>query len=111
MNRFGVLPGYMWNDFSNATGKTIKPEYLLEAEKLAKEDDMLSYTSLYIHLLDQYLWELISKEEMQKVGQAILHNLAECYGVEYAVIERPDLKGMLQAWQALFNNVVIMRVK
>ena len=111
MNRFGVLPGYMWNDFSNATGKTIKPEYLLEAEKLAKEDDMLSYTSLYIHLLDQYLWELISKEEMQKVGQAILHNLAECYGVEYAVIESPDLKGMLQAWQALFNKVVILRVK
>lgn len=61
--------------------------------------------------MDQYLWELISKEEMQKTGQVILHNLAGCYGVEYSVIDSPKLEGMLQAWQALFNNVVAMRVK
>lgn len=111
LRRFGVLPGTMWNDFSKVTGMTVKPEYLLAAEKLAQENDMLCYTSLYIHLMDQYLWELISKEEMQKTGQVILHNLAGCYGVEYSVIDSPKLEGMLQAWQALFNNVVAMRVK
>lgn len=111
LHRFGVLPGTMWNDFSKVTGKSVKPEYLLAAEKLAKENDMLCYTSLYIHLLDQFLWELISKEEMQKTGQVVLHNLAECYGVDYSVIESPDLEGMLQAWQVLFNNVVILKVK
>ncbi len=111
LKRFGVLPGAMWNDFSKLTGTTVKPKYLLAAEKLAKENDMLCYTSLYVHLIDQYLWELISEEEMQKTGQNILHNLAECYGVEYFVIETASLEGMLQAWQALFNNIVVLRVK
>ena len=111
LKRFGVLPGNMWNDFSKITGNTVKPRYLLAAEKLAKENDMLCQTSLYIHLLDQYLWDLISKEEMQKTGQVILHNLSDCYGVDPSLIDSPDLEGMLSAWQALFNNVAILRLK
>ncbi|MGM9582301.1 MAG: adenosylcobinamide amidohydrolase, partial [Phascolarctobacterium sp.] len=108
--RFGVLPGNMWNDFFKVKGNTIKPKYLLEAEKLAKENDMLCHTSLYIHLLDQYLWGLISREEMKKTGQVLLHNLSDCYGVEPSLIDSPDLEGMLQAWKSLFNSVVIIRV-
>ena len=111
MKRFGVLPGTMWNDFSKVKSTTIKPQYLLEAEKLAKENDMLCFTSLYIHLIDQYLWELIGEEEMIKTGQVIIHNLAERYSVDYPVIDKSSLDGMLQAWKELFNNVVISRIK
>lgn len=51
LRRFGVLPGTMWNDFSKVTGMTVKPEYLLAAEKLAQENDMLCYaTLLYIFI-------------------------------------------------------------
>ena len=64
-----------------------------------------------MHLIDQYLWELIGEEEMIKTGQVIIHNLAERYSVDHPVIDKSSLDGMLQAWKELFNNVVISRIK
>ena len=88
----------------------MKPEYLLAAEKLAVEDIMLVYTSLYAHLLDQYLWELISAEEMRLAGQQLLKVLAEQYAVEAELIDEGTLTAMLAAWQKQFNKIIAQRL-
>ncbi len=110
LKRFGVLPGTMWGLYAAQTGAEVKPEYLVAAEELAHENIMLVYTSLYIHLLDQQLWELISAEEMQQAGQQLLDVLADKYIVEKELIAAPSLEAMLTAWQQLFNRVVAGRL-
>lgn len=106
LKRFGILPSGMWAEYQECTKENIKPVYLLAAENLAKDKAMLTYTSLYIHLLDQFLWELINAEEMQFAGQSILDMIASCYNAESEQISNADVDGMLEAWKFLFNKIV-----
>lgn len=106
LKRFGILPGGMWAEYQASTKAEVKPVYLLAAEALAKDKAMLTYTSLYIHLLDQFLWQLISEEEMQLAGQSLLDTLATYYNVGNEQITQANLEGMLASWKALFNKIV-----
>lgn len=106
LKRFGVLPSEMWVLFKNNNKDYVKPEFLVTAEKLASEEDMLCFTSLYIHLLDQMLWKLISVQEMQKFGQVILNNIADVYNIDAEIIEKSSLEAMLEAWKLMFNKIV-----
>lgn len=111
LKRFDIKAGDMWQSYSAQDAVVVKPEYLLAAEKLATEDIMLVYTSLYAHLLDQYLWELISAKEMQMVGQQLLKVLAEQYAVEAELIDEGTLAAMLAAWQKQFNKIIAHRLQ
>lgn len=111
LKRFDIKAGDMWQSYSAKDAAVVKPEYLLAAEKLAKEDIMLVYTSLYAHLLDQHLWELISAEEMQMAGQQLLKVLAEQYTVEAELIEEGTLASMLTAWKQQFNKIIELRLQ
>lgn len=111
LKRFDIKAGDMWQSYSAQDAAVVKPEYLLAAEKLAKEDIMLVYTSLYAHLLDQYLWELISAKEMQMAGQQLLKVLAEQYAVEAELIDEGTLAAMLAAWQKQFNKIIAHRLQ
>jgi uncharacterized membrane protein len=48
---------------------------------LEKEETMVLYTSLYVHLLDQYVWGLLSGEEIAVGTKQILLIMAEYYQV------------------------------
>lgn len=111
LKRFDIKAGDMWQSYSAQDAAVVKPEYLLAAEKLAVEDIMLVYTSLYAHLLDQYLWELISAKEMQMAGQQLLKVLAEQYAVEAELIDEGTLAAMLAAWQKQFNKIIAHRLQ
>ena len=111
LKRFDIKAGDMWQSYSAQDAVVVKPEYLLATEKLAKEDIMLVYTSLYAHLLDQYLWELISAKEMQMAGQQLLKVLAEQYAVEAELIDEGTLAAMLAAWQKQFNKIIAHRLQ
>ena len=110
LKRFDIKPGDMWQAYSAQDAAVVKPEYLLAAEKLAKEDIMLVYTSLYAHLLDQHLWELISAKEMQLAGQKLLQAIAEQYNVEAEIINEGTLASMLASWQQQFNKIIAERL-
>ena len=111
LKRFDIKPGDMWQAYSAQDAAVVKPEYLLAAEKLAKEDIMLVYTSLYAHLLDQHLWELISAKEMQMAGQKLLQAIAEQYNVEAEIINEGTLPVMLASWKQQFNKIIIQRLR
>lgn len=106
LKRYGVQPKVMWEEFHAKNPAIIKPSYLVAAEKLAREDAMLIYTSLYVHLLDQCAWELISAQEMREAGQCLLDILAEKYNVEKVELNGNDNSAMLTAWKLLFNHIV-----
>ena len=110
LKRFDIKPGDMWQAYSAQDAAVVKTEYLLAAERLAKEDIMLVYTSLYVHLLDQHLWKLISAKEMQLAGQKLLQAIAEQYNVEAEIINEGTLASMLASWQQQFNKIIAQRL-
>ncbi|MBQ7418576.1 MAG: adenosylcobinamide amidohydrolase [Acidaminococcaceae bacterium] len=88
----------------------LKPEFLANAEALAKEDAMLTYTSLYVHLLDQFLWGLLQKEETKKGAESMLRLLAEGYHCEPVEIkEKISPDALTAAWQQLFLKILDLR--
>ena len=109
LQRFGVTKTTLWEKYL-ASGKKqadLKPEFLAKAEALAKEETMLTYTSLYVHLLDQFLWGLLQEEETRKGAEAMLRLLAESYHVEPVETGgKISQESMMTAWQELFLRIL-----
>ena len=68
LKRFQVTTQSIWLLFQQQLA-VLKPDFLEAAEKLAQEPVMLTYTSLYIHLLDQFLWGLLDKDEVMNAAE------------------------------------------
>ena len=87
--------------------KLLKPEFLTKVEALAKEETMVTYTSLYVHLLDQFLWGLLQEEETKTAAETLLRVLAEAYNREMMAIKEPlSPEAMMAAWQNLFLDIL-----
>lgn len=61
---------------------------------------------LYNHLLDQFLWELLSGEEVMHADNELLALAAGKYEVPSPVIARPELQDFIQAWVQLSVEVI-----
>ena len=83
LKRFGATEDFFWECYkkNNMAANTFKAEFINLLEKLANENIMVTMTSLYIHLLDQYLWELLQEEETIIAANKILDDMAGDYNV------------------------------
>lgn len=109
VQRFGVDKTTLWKKYLEncKAPMLLKPEFLTKVESLAKEDTMVTYTSLYVHLLDQFLWGLLQEKETRKVAEELLRILAEAYGTVPVVIKEPlSPEAMMEAWQNLFLEIL-----
>lgn len=67
----------------------------------------MTYTSLYVHLLDQFLWGLLQEEETKRAAESLLRVLAEAYNREMMAIKEPlSPEAMMAAWQNLFLEIL-----
>lgn len=109
--RFGITPAQLWEHYAESKVATcLKPRFLDVAEQLAKEERLLTLTSLYIHLLDQGIWGLLSEMEVQQSGQDLLKLIAGYYEVEEIKLEQGDLESCLKAYEKLIMAIVEKRV-
>ena len=67
---------------------------------------MLTYTSLYIHLLDQFLWGLLDKDEVMNVAEKLLSDIAGEYDTESIALNEVSVEAMMKAWSELFVNII-----
>ena len=84
----------------------LKPDFLEAAEKLAEDRVMLTYTSLYIHLLDQFLWGLLDKDEVMNAAEKLLSDIAGEYDTESIALNEVSVEAMMKAWSELFVNII-----
>ncbi len=108
--RFGVVPLTLWQAYRELDASSIKPEYLLAIEELAQEKLMLVESIMYIHLLDEYMWGLITVEELRLGAVQVLEQLSQGYGVNSVGVEGADMEQVVAAWSTLFNEVVLARL-
>lgn len=75
--RFGVNIDSLWGEYlSLAEQPLIKPEFLSIYNTIDNDDTIVTYASLYIHLLDQLSWGLLSEAQIRPIAQQILNTLA-----------------------------------
>lgn len=64
------------NDFSS-NEKYAMAEFINNIHNIDSKEEIVTLTSLYVHLLDQLHWGLISINEAEIAGKIILQNIAE----------------------------------
>lgn len=106
MNRFGVTEDMLYQRYMQGGGQADKARFTAALLDIERESPLVSYTSLYVHLLDQLQWQLLSGEEVTESGNALLRLTAGTYRVPAPAIESADLQGVVQAWADLVVAIV-----
>ncbi len=82
MKRFGIGEN-SFSPVSPETGETAQPcraDFLHTVHMLDQCDQIVTFASLYAHLLDQLDWQLLSVKEAAAAGEDLLLQLATAYG-------------------------------
>jgi len=108
--RFKLTTEDIWQLYLKQVQKPLrKPEFLYKLEEVSKDNFIVTETILYIHLLDQWLWQLISTEEVQFVGNKLLKDIAEVEVVEAVELRATTLEGFVEAWKQLLVGIMVNR--
>jgi hypothetical protein len=73
---------------------------------LDKDPQLVTYTSLYVHLLDQFNWQLLSGDEVILAGNQLLRLASGNFNVSSPVIAQAGLENFIQVWSGLVVDIV-----
>ena len=77
LERFGVSREKLWQAYlEQQAHPVLKPEFVSRLEQLVTDGEVVTLVSLYAHLLDQYVWELLPAAEAAAGCQQLLQLLA-----------------------------------
>ena len=77
LERFGVNREKLWQAYLKQQPQPLlKPEFVARLEQVVTDGEVVTLVSLYVHLLDQYAWELLSAAETATCCQQLLQLLA-----------------------------------
>ncbi|HWR05686.1 adenosylcobinamide amidohydrolase [Sporomusa sp.] len=110
MNRFGVTEETLYQQYLQEYGMIDKQRFSTSLRQLDKEPALLTGTSLYVHLLDQFQWQLLSGDELTQAGNDLLLLTAGKYHVSPPTLAVDELEPSVRAWSGLVVKVVADRV-
>lgn len=107
MKRFGITEEGLWRRYEDGNGGDMEQaEFLEHMRRLDEDPHLVTCTSLYIHLLDQFLWELLSAEEVAQAGHDLLALASARFGLAPPRIEGAELQDYVLAWAGLVIQMV-----
>ncbi|HWQ73149.1 MAG TPA: adenosylcobinamide amidohydrolase [Desulfitobacteriaceae bacterium] len=110
LKRFGVNEETLWQEYARnnggAGGRIERQQFLDCLEQIDRDQQLVTFTSLYVHLLDQLLWNLLSGEEVRQAGNALLALVANNYGLFSPLVSGAELPDFLQAWTKLLFEII-----
>ncbi|SDE10680.1 adenosylcobinamide amidohydrolase [Sporomusa acidovorans] len=110
MNRYGVTQETLYQEYLHAYGMIDRQQFLAFLEQLDKEPALVTGTSLYVHLLDQFQWRLLSGDELIQAGNDLLVLTAGKYRVSPSVPSSSELAPSIQAWSSLIVKILAARI-
>lgn len=100
--RYGIEEESLWQAYAAANEKpVIKAKFLAALHQLDGDNQLVTYSALYVHLLDQLSWKLLSGEEVCQAANELLAALAGKLGITAPVVEGNDTCNCLEAWTVL----------
>ena len=89
-----------------------KLEYIEFIEKIEKDEKLVALTSLYIHLMDQFDWELLSKKIVEEECLNILRQITNLLEFDSKEIEKKYMKKENEDFlEYLTDNFIFMLAK
>ncbi len=70
--RFGVTEQTLWEWFQRQEGSSTRADFAEQLYQLSQDGEWITGVSLYVHLMDQLQWGLLSSGEAVSMGRKIL---------------------------------------
>ncbi|WP_077368249.1 adenosylcobinamide amidohydrolase [Anaerosalibacter sp. Marseille-P3206] len=84
--RFRVNEDIIWDKYIDIVTEyeeiLMKPQFIHNLHTIDTIDELVTLTSLYVHLLDQLDWELLSTREVTKEGEIILKRIIDIFNID-----------------------------
>lgn len=89
LKRFGVTEDRIWEAYChlNKENSLSKPVFLHRIHSVERENNLVVWTSMVAHLIDQYDWGLLTFDEIVSEIIFIFERIAKFEGIEFAVGE------------------------
>ncbi len=110
MNRFGITEDSLYQQYQEEYGTIDKQRFMAVLRQVDKEPALVTGTSLYVHLLDQNQWQLLSPDELAQAGNDLLVLTAGKYQVLAPAVATGELTADVRAWSALVVKLVADRL-
>ena len=108
--RFGLDEETLWERYRTIGGRCEKAVFLDALYRMDRAPDLVVTASMYIHLLDQFLWRLISGESACREANLLLHFLCEQYGLEdIAMLDGYTEVTAIDDWQSFIIAVILQQ--
>ena len=90
--RYGITAEEIWNRYVEKYPEKTeeKLEYMEFIEKIEKNEEIVALTSLYIHLLDQLEWNLLSEETVKEQCEQIRKLICDKLQINYELEEKKE---------------------
>lgn len=110
MDRFQITEEILWQEYTKKGNPLDKPHFLHRLHTLAIDDEILTYTSLYAHLLDQLIWRLLSPGEVLRAANSLLEFISK----EHVTIQELDrvteIGETAQKMISLYKQVILEKI-
>ena len=116
-DRFGITEQTLWEAFREKTDVLSRAEFSDRLYSLCRRDEMVTAVSLYVHLMDQLLWGLLTPEEALSAGGRLLQIMREpdseqkSAGTENCAGRETAFSRMIQQLKNLLNDLISDRKK
>ncbi len=105
--RYQIREEGLWQAYAKQYDTTMtKPRFMDALHQIDADDYLVTYAALYVHLLDELQWELLSGVEVRRAGNELLAAVAGRFGVEAPVIADTTSQACLKAWPTLILAIV-----
>lgn len=103
--RYGISIEKVWEKYLERHNEKFdkKLETIEFLKEVEKNEELVALTSLYIHLLDQLDWGLLSKNIVNKQCNMLAQYLCEILQIDYKM-ENKDIKNLVDRYIIIFVN-------
>lgn len=110
MERFGITKESLYQAYLQGDDRSVSmEEFSKRWGAFDRDKRLVTKTSLYVHLLDQYSWGLLSAEETAEAGNELIVAAAGPLKVTPVKIRENSMTGLVNAWKQLL--LACMRTK
>ena len=106
--RYGITQQLLWEEY-RGRGPLNKAQFVDLVDSLGSSQELLPLTSLYIHILDQLSWQLISGREALIACEQLLNALAGVYNLEPVQPKGTEEQALIKGWQEFFLELLVQR--
>ncbi len=105
--RFGLTEESLWQRYQQANEKecVIKAEFINALYAIERRSEVVTYGSLFIHLLDQKEWRLLDKTETASAAEALLRLVSTDGTMKEPILHGRETKDLLTAWSTVMLDL------